>query len=104
MITADFACNLMPLSSKLSTVSSHYEIHNKRRLSSSVADSLASAAETATWYICCCDPYKNNIFNSAFTQMFHEALQSWNKLNYCVEDCLSATGISCLTFVSFAWL
>lgn len=36
MMTAVFACKVKPLSSKLSTVSSHYEIQNRRWLSSSV--------------------------------------------------------------------
>lgn len=70
----------------------------------SIVPSLGSTAATPTWYIRCCDSYKNNISNSVFTQMFHEALQARNKLNYCVEECLSATGISCLKIVYFALL
>lgn len=35
-MTAGFACNLKPLCSKIYTVSSHYEIENRRQLFSSV--------------------------------------------------------------------
>lgn len=69
---------------------------------SSIVPSLVSAAETPTWYIFCCALYKNNISNSAFTQMLHKALQTWNKLNYCAEDCLSADEISFSKLIYFA--